>query len=279
MGQRDTREFHQPITVTYAVDPNKEEPQRHIRLEQGYWISQIVLAVIGAVGIVVALWTLSDLNRTAYDTHRQANDADTQAKTAQQEFELSERPWLFVGAVKLGGLTYDKDVLRFSAVFRIRNIGHSPAAKAILKVDLIPLRVKEVQTFSEPFRHQKQMCSQPESRSKSTFEGGDYTFTLLPGQWTEKNAFMVISPQDRKQAEWIPFGSNNKPIITLFMVGCVDYGFEFKAGRHQSGFIYGLTRVDPKYPLSPFVIYSGEPVPEGSITILPYGYGDSFYAN
>jgi hypothetical protein len=43
-------------------------------------------------------------------------------------------------------------------------------------------------------------------------------------------------------------GDHESPFVLPYIIGCVDYGFPFSPGHHQTAFIYQLAKIVPGRP-------------------------------
>lgn len=243
-----------------------------------YLGTQAALVVITGIGIAVALYSLSDLNQNVAETHKQAIAAATQAAIAQQEFELSERPWVSVEPAQISDLTFDGNGAHFSVVFVIKNIGHSPAAHSRLEAQLI---IPEAANFvREPLQHQKELCD----KLRSSKDGLEFnTSTLFPDITRPIKADLSVNAIElQKGVDDLQKEQNVKTrpfLMNLLVVGCVDYQFEFQKGNHQTGFIYSLRRIDPTTNVG-FVIYPQDgTLTKNVIRFEPWPFGAAFYAD
>jgi hypothetical protein len=111
-------EIDDPKALSETVDSNdKSENNQPPYLEKGYWISQIILAVLGIGGIAIALYTLSSLRDQAADEKVQANAV-----------LLSQEPNVVIGARQGDYATFTHD--RYNnvwVVLHVINLGQTAA--------------------------------------------------------------------------------------------------------------------------------------------------------
>src|ERR1700683_47961 len=91
------------LTLVIELGSPEKEPARAEYKEgrlykRTYLVTQIIMAAVTFIGILVAVCTLKDINKNVADSHTQAVAAATQAATAQQQLRLSERPWISADA-------------------------------------------------------------------------------------------------------------------------------------------------------------------------------------
>jgi hypothetical protein len=264
------------------VYPTTDEQQWRA-LQKGIWERQICVAkwlnwitvgaaAVGFVGLVILYRTLIDTDKALTVANRQADAAATQAQSAQQEFELSERPWISADPVQFSDLTFDKTGGHFTIRFLFKNTGHSPAAHTRIEAQLIPIKADQI--FKEPLQRQKQLCDAARNRNTSIEFAA---FTLFPGGQTTKDAGMSMVPADIKNAEFRPPNTKERPFIVPIIVGCVDYQFEFARGHHQTGFIYQLWRISPAdHFANGLRIYPGDNLPTSRLRFESYAFGGSY---
>jgi hypothetical protein len=244
-------------------DEERTYYRRYLRTQRA-----IVLITLG--GIALALFTLRALNKSVSAANRQADAAATQAQTARQEFELSERPWVSADPIQFSDLTFDKTAGHFTIRFLLKNTGHSPAAHAHIEAQLTPIKVDQI--FKEPLERQKQLCDAARYRNTT---GEFAAFTLFPGGQTTRDVVMSMAQADIANAEFRPPNTKERPFIVPIIVGCIDYQFEFKPGHHQTGFLYTLYRFEGKN--RPGVrIYPGQNLPVSRLMFEPFAFGGSY---
>jgi hypothetical protein len=266
--------------VVELGSPGKENVRPEYKEGRPYkWTylgTQIVMAVVTSVGIAVAVFTLKDINKNVTDSHAQAIAAATQAQITQREFELSQRPWISLDPVQVSDLSFNPNgTATFTIKFLIQNTGHSPATHTQLQAKLIPAKFNESGIFKQPAEQQKRLCDS----ARAHVERHElFPFTLFPDQKTTRDAGMSMTPDEITKAKTDIPGAEG-PAIFLIVVGCVDYQFPFEAGHHQTGFLYEVSRIDPRSPFAPSVIYPGITLKSPNVRLDPYAFGNVFYAD
>src|SRR5262249_48247901 len=147
---------------------------------------------------------------------------------------------------------------RFTIDFSIENSGRSPAAAAQIRANLVPMK----DVFSEPLEYQKRLCDKSRIQEEKPLN----TFALFPNKRIERSVPMLADAVTISDAQ-ASLSGIDRPVIFLFAIGCLNYRFEFEPGmpvaaqpqsvEHQTGFIYLLQRIEPKYPGAPFMIFPG----------------------
>jgi len=238
-----------------VAQPTTSE-EEHRATERDYWRRSLrkqrnlnVITFLAAIAGLAGIWVLWGTLKTAKD---QATAAKTQTQTAQQEFELSERPWVYFANVALvKPLTYDPNGAQISLQFSLKNIGHSPAAATWINLTAFAEHAPDFIT------EQKKLCDPIRSYPPSSHAIG---YTIFPGQEIVLGETVYV-PRKQIEAE-VAYWTNRfknakgKTTIPLFpvVVGCVDYRFEFAPGHHQTPFVFTISRRNPKYPDADFVL-------------------------
>jgi len=274
------RIFHRRKAVIAQPEPTDAQQRQ---AEQEFWTrslrKQRNLNLFTALGVLAAaaafvtlLFTLREDQKATGYVRGQAEAAATQAGVSQQEFELSERPWVSVDPIGFSDLRFNPNgTASFTIRFLIKNTGHSPAIHAHLEAQMKPIKLDE-SVFTKPLEFQKDVCDKARTpQITSEFAA----FTIFPGNETTRNTGVSMVPGDMKDAEF----RDPRPFINPVIVGCIDYQFGFKNGHHQTGFVYALYRIDPRYPLSLLRIYLGDTLLAARLHLEPFAFGNGFYAD
>jgi hypothetical protein len=265
----------------FIVKPTEAKPNpptatnEQTRGERRFYLgTQSALVVITAFGIAIAVCTLRSLNRSVSASIDQAHSAATQACIAQQEFELSERPWVSVVPTRFTDLVFDKNGAHIGVTFSLENSGHSPADHVDLEAQLLPLKAENFVSYG--LNRQKEICGVLRAKTDEKIEFG--TFSLFPNVAIPKSLNLSVGSTEITNAEQ---HQGPKPfLISMLVVGCVDYRFEFESGHHQTGFLYSLDRIDPQHPGAPFVIYPEDgTLPMNLVAMSAWPFGNAFYAD
>jgi hypothetical protein len=198
-----------------------------------------------------------------------------QLKAMQNQFELTDRPWIKVEPQVASPITFTGEgSLNVSATFVLDNVGHSVATDVTVQANVFaPKRGKE--ELTEPLERQKKLCEK--------VEPNPLTITLFPGDVKQPSGSWQISRQDI-EANIMPSQPGEilhppgRRILPVFLYGCVDYRFSTLPKHHQTGFIYSIVRTDPKYPSVPFVIIVDQTLPVSNIGLQRWIFGGD-YAN
>jgi hypothetical protein len=163
----------------------------------------------------------------------------------QQQFEMSERPWVsllgrpvITSALDLSPMPGFPRVPGFDGAsvglnLEVTNSGHSPARRVGVMVDLFD----ESQT--DVLDAQKALCDE---LKKPIPPGGEiFETTLFPG---DKHTFQRVATF-RLVSKLRQRDKNRKAIFHAAVVGCIDYQFMFGDAYHQTGFIFDLGKKTP----------------------------------
>jgi hypothetical protein len=218
------------VTPPHTGVEGDEEQWKNDQRE--YWGRQIKaqwwLNGITIVAGLIALVGLCVIYRSLKETHIATNAATAQAKTAQAQLELSERPWITVSnPVITGSLTVDNNgVASTSVSVIIKNIGKSPA-RIFPQWELTSYNqaddvLSKMCHQSPPWQHQKEV-PRLEALGPILFPDGDPPpINLgLPGK------LMSIAPRTY--------------LVIPSVVGCIIYKSFTTDEIYYTGFIYDLS--------------------------------------
>ena len=126
-----------------------------------------------------------------------------------------------------------------------------------------------------PLTAQKHLCLPLRSHSKPDFDA----FILFPDSQIERQQGVSVSAADVQSGETVP--KDDRPFAVFFVLGCVDYRFEFESGHHQTGFVYELRKSELRNGLLYDRIYpsSNVIVPRSVLNLDSWPFGDGFYAD
>jgi hypothetical protein len=157
---------------------------------------------------------------------------------ARHQFETSERPWVYPVSTIAGPLHIDAESLTVTLQFELKNVGHSPAVSTHIEPNIFLRR-----GFIHPLAEAKRVCTETRNRAWLPDQG----FTLYPGD-VGLPFLLTFSTQPSQMAEARQQGDHVTPFILPYIVGCIDYGFSFSPGHHQTAFIYQLAKTVPGRP-------------------------------
>jgi hypothetical protein len=188
--------------------------------------------------------------RIADDSFTQSEAALTTAKTGQQQFEASERPWLFL-TVKLHGddLIWINHQPTLSLDMSVRNVGHSVAKDIVVWGELIPINPDKPQSLrvAEARKRQEERCFD-EKLSSSTYGGMD----LFPESPPMPITSGIGAPPQVVAANTISY-SYPRPytVVGFYVSGCLVYRSSFSAKKYRTFFGHALCR-------TPYLLPNGQ---------------------
>jgi hypothetical protein len=198
-----------------------------------------------------------------------------QWRTAENQLEVSERPWMTVDipngvsdfSFHPGGHAF----LRSALV--LKNIGHSPAIGIASAYIVIYPRRNEM--FDTPVKKQKELF-EPLRKEKS-MPGELGVGILFPGQQTSPLGFSASVAKETVDSGSFTFPDDPGKYVTPVLVGCVDYRLSFAPERHhQTGFIYMIGKYKPAEPTHYISIQVGIDVPLSSLKLDQYFFGGHY---
>ncbi len=197
--------------------------------------------------------TQSDATKTiAERSGIAANAAKKSAEVAEKTLVAIQRPWVSVKASIASDLKFTPEGGRVSILFRLKNIGQTPATGTWIDARIFPSGPKR-----DAFTEKKKLCSRRESASP---KGKAMGHILFPGDEVVLIESLPISSKEIEQfrvdmAEYHKDPSlKTFPVISPALVGCVSYGFAFDNSFHSTGIAEDIHRIDPKHPGAAFGI-------------------------
>ncbi len=195
------RIFHRRKAVTAQPEPSEGQQRQ---AEQDFWAQtlrkQRNLNIFTLLGVGAAFAAFLILRSTLHENQRATGFARQQAEAAQQEFELSERPWVSADPIQFSDLTFDKTGGHFTIRFLLKNTGHSPAGHTHIEAELIPFKFGE-RILEEPLERQKTLCDEIRNRKVNIQFAA---FILFPGDQTTRDVAMSMTQEDIASAEFRP---------------------------------------------------------------------------
>jgi hypothetical protein len=224
-----------PVAEIVPTPPTKSKTT--CRPDQTPWWK----TMLEIVALFVALGLLYFNYRQTKATEQAANTATTAANTAQKQLEMSERPWVSAEFFIDYPIEFQPNGdmgVRLRVV--MKNIGHSVATDVRLVLGADPEGGGG--WFLNTPKEQKEMCDNWRNVNFAGQSNGGFT-TLFPGEvYVEQESFKITKEQIEKvQAEV----GGKREISGISLFGCVNYGFAFALGHHQTGFNYDLIKPGP----------------------------------
>ena len=210
-----------PNPLTNRKEESSEDKKRYAD-ESGNRQAQLRAALrlntITGIGALVSLAGLFAVFINLRLTSHAVEIADTQAKTAQSEFLMSQRPWVFISGVQATQMVIVKNKAGYIKVFyQLKNVGHSVAEN----VTFIP------QIVSNERVRLNGMCDTPSDWKR---------------EMTDKNGGIVIFPEQGFTGSWpvpVPANSNG-----LELIGCLYYASPIDNRIHHTEIHYWILEKD-----------------------------------
>lgn len=230
----------------------------------------VFTAVLSLVSII-QLYLLKIAADTAEATKKSADAAKQSAEVAKCTLIASQRGWIRIDEIGLGGggLAIDKNGASVSIFFKITNTGNSPAINVTPYAWLVC--VKNGGPF--PLQVQEKKCR--EIRAQPFAMG----FTLFPSESFPSNIridkWSLATNVSRQNLEEGAALSADKKHVLLYIVGCIDYTFPTDPNEHhQTSFIYEIRQND-MYP----TIFEDGIISIDQLSLVETGIGLGKYAD
>ncbi len=224
--------------------------------------------------LILAVATVALCLITLFNTLKQSKDMKKTIDIAQKSNELNskiflstERPWISVQVLIGGPITYDVNGLNVSLIFRLQNVGRTPAKNVGINFSLIAL---DKYDNERPNRVQKELCEQAEKIPALL----QPVYTLFPGETIDQPMTTNIGMGEVKSL------IERDKFISPMILGCVNYEFTFESGCHQTGFRLNINRIKRSQSgIYSICIFSDDgDVPANEIQ-FNRGFGPGFFAN
>jgi hypothetical protein len=250
-----------------AIRDSKAEQDRQYRTQNS--IRKAAWCAFGAAAIYAGIASFQ-----WREMHNATLAAERTALAAQQQFEMSERPWVITKFTPSAPIEWASDgSVSFEILEQTTNTGHSVALHVFNTPIVLPqfLDGKILPTL----QGQKEMCERDREVRERTPDraAGDM---LFPGDVAFEKLVVRIRAQDVERAK-LP-GTN---LLTGFMLyGCTEYTFSFSPKDHQTGYVYDIVVPSPK-GIGSLNMTIGQPVPANQYIIRRslLGMGGGFYAD
>jgi hypothetical protein len=181
--------------------------------------------------------------------------ADRSAKTAAQQLEMSERPWVVPELKPSAPLEFTADGrMGFWVLEKFTNIGHSVALNVnqTFFFTIEELNGSADEQLSKEER-QKDMCDRLRATGEKFPSFGQGETLLFPNDFTNYSIPIGFSKEDVEKVR-----IRDDYIWGLLIVGCVDYTFSFSSKHHQTRYIYEIVKAaQPGQPEGPFIRLAG----------------------
>ncbi|MFI5394824.1 MAG: hypothetical protein ACHQ9S_04755 [Candidatus Binatia bacterium] len=150
----------------------------------------------------------------------------------QDQLIQSERPWVSVKVSIQKPFTFDPEGGTIGLHFLLKNTGHSPAINTNIAAKIIFLW-GNVLFFEE----HAALCDKLRQNVR-TQVGMGIGYTIFPDEEISEDRLLSW---DRKEVDAAVLHLKELPPFVLpALIGCVDYGFQFAQGHHQTAFMFHL---------------------------------------
>jgi hypothetical protein len=185
-----------------------------------------VLALLAALASALFTglqWTAA--NRSAKASEDSAKSSADSAKAAIQQFEVSERPWVFITNSQLvSPLVFDESGAHVTLRFYLKNSGHSPALNVQVRPELFVWT-----NGNSPTAEREKVCNPqgPPPETPGT--------VLFPDTVTPQDITVMVSREDMEKS-----AKQKEGIILTVPIVCIAYRPAFKDARYSTAIVYSL---------------------------------------
>jgi len=236
--------------------PKEKHPRKKCRSRLD--IARFVVEVLGLIGLVI----YAVLTYFMYcETKKAANAADSAAKTAANQLELAERPWVDANIAVGGPLIFNINGASLPLKIALRNTGNSPALAAAA----YPLPLIGAQAVNA-VAYRGKVCETAEGL------GLNNGFSIFPNAHPlEQEIDVGISKEDiesGKASKEFPNSKFGEVILSPAVVVCIAYRPTFnKAKIYHTVYIVDLFRETPDSPRGGVMFKIGEDVPREKLSL------------
>lgn len=261
--------------------PKNQDDRRWKRREVlGLWAAAAV--GVGAVWFgnhdateqrIVMQGQLDEMAESKRNSDRSANEQlaalKAQVNAMKAEMELTERPWVHIKNIEFTApILFNETGIIISINMIIENIGHYPAMNIWRDIGAMPMPIN-----ANPADEQKKIC---DARKAKAVGADGHGFDLFPGDNTILPLTFTISRQEIEKIRSMPIQTNigfDSLGFAIYIYGCIDYGFTFSDGHHQTPFIHEIDKIAPA-PKKGFVHFTMDEsaVPAAALIMLDNPY-------
>lgn len=191
--------------------------------------------------------TLVEQNKNIIEAaQRQARAVEDGAAAARKSVELTDRPWVSVNITLNGPLTFNDQGASVRFMIIAKNVGRSVAVNVTINAEVVIPRMGG-DIWAAVIAEQMRVCQNIRSEFMS--------YAVFPEEVYPCDITFGISPEQLEQGRY-----DESNVISLYVVGCVDYQVSGHEAHHQTRFVYEIHRtVDKSDRL--FAVILGEDVP------------------
>jgi hypothetical protein len=264
------------------------DPQKRADEAREYWpflifgarlkVTDSLLALFTFVLVLVGIGQALFLYRTDQGTHKAADAAKESAdaakiaaSVAEKTLIASQRAWIRIDEIGLGGggLAFDKNGASVSISFKITNVGNSPAINVSPHARLVVLKSGGPFALQEQQRLCCELRRNPFGLGFTLFPAESFPSNMGLGAWS-----LGVNVSGEEVEKGIPTSADGKHVV-LSVFGCIDYTFPADpTTHHQTGFIRELRMRGP-FMISP----TERIIPIDRLLLIDSGIGLGQYAD
>jgi hypothetical protein len=208
---------------------------------------------------------------------------DHQLTVMQGQLDASvadQRAWLKISASPIS-LKFDTNSGAATVQYglHVTNVGHSVAVGARIEAKAIVIPFHNV--FSTLSKSQESFCADSiANKATENMDDQNMGITLFPNEnYPQEDIFYGGSTTFTRSEilDSAPIDVNSGQKIDSFvpyLIGCVTYRLSLTNKRHQTGFIYEISRIEPKYGRNlPMMIKIGSDLTPPSLAFISWFFG------
>jgi hypothetical protein len=197
------------------------------------WQTIIAAVATGVAGIgtLFLIWTFRENRRSADAAVAAAKAAEDANRINWQAYIADQRPWLAINFKLDGPLTCSENDVTLELLFRIRNVGKSPAVMARMRTELV-----KRSDLSDVQRRQFFLTEKIEKQGTVHIDGR----TIFPGSYIE------FARQITASNDMFMYIIRNQVTISYrlpIIIGSVSYSPTSGDVMYQTGFIIEILRL------------------------------------
>ncbi len=191
-----------------------------------------------------------------------------------------QRAWLKISASPIS-LTFNANSGAATVQYglRVTNVGHSVAVGVRVEVKAIAIPFDNV--FSALSQNQESFCAESiANKATENMDNQNMGITLFPGEnYPQEDVFYggstTFTRSEILDSALIDVNSGQKiDSFVPYLIGCVTYRLSLTNKRHQTGFIYQISRIEPKYGRNlPMAIKIGSDLTPPSLAFISWFFG------
>jgi hypothetical protein len=192
---------------------------------------QFLISVLGLLGLGYTVYYTA---RAAGEASKAASAAAEANKLSRELFIATERPWVKIEVRIDGPLTYSPNGMNVTLMFKVTNVGRSPAVN--VWIDAAVHMFTGGESFDLPLQHHQHLA---DVRARGPTPWG---FMLFPGDSTQQQHSVSV-PQEALEK-----GRQFMSAAILSISAYVTYAFVFDRAPHITGFSARLERKEMPRP-------------------------------